>query len=203
MTLQSATTGEQARLRIVEAPISTDGKASAPEATARDGQNQRNVAVDMVLGALAGAAGVWVMDRVGWAMYDREDPAALAQEDRARPGGRDVAHAMVAKAGQAAGADVPTEQPNPAGIAVHYGLGIVPGALYAAARHDAPALRAGNGALYGLGLVVMNDEVAAPLMGVASGPGEYPWQAHARGLISHVVLGVVTESVMKLFDRLR
>jgi uncharacterized membrane protein YagU involved in acid resistance len=174
-----------------------------PEGSAGSGQEQRNVALDMVLGALAGAPGVWVMDRVGRAMYDREDPAALAQEDRARPGGRDVAHAMVAKAGQVTGADMPTEQPNPAGIAVHYGLGMLPGALYGAARHEFPALRAGNGALYGLGLFVMNDEMAAPLLGVASGPGAYPWHEHARGLISHVLLGVVTESVLKLFDRVR
>ncbi len=35
-----------------------------------------------------------------------------------------------------------------------------------------------------------------------SGPGAYPWQAHTRGLIAHVVLGVVTESALKLFDRM-
>jgi hypothetical protein len=203
MTLPSMTTSEQSRLRSVEAPTSSDGEMSAPGDTERDAQKQRNVAVDMVLGALAGAAGVWVMDRVGWAMYDREDPAALAQEDRARAGGRDVAHAMVAKFGEVTGVDVPTGQPSAAGLAVHYGLGMVPGALYGATRNQVPGLRAGYGALYGLGLAVMNDEVAAPLMGVASGPGAYPWQAHARGLASHVVLGVVTESVLKLFDRMR
>jgi hypothetical protein len=203
MTSPSMTSSEQSRLQLVEPPNTADGQVSPPEGSAGSGHEQRNVAVDMVLGALAGAAGVWVMDRVGWAMYDREDPAALAQEHQARAGGRDVAHAMVAKFGEVTGADVPTEQPSPAGLAVHYGLGMVPGALYAAARDEVPALRAGNGALYGLGLFVMNDEVAAPLMGVASGPGAYPWQAHARGLISHVVLGVVTESVLKVFDRLR
>jgi hypothetical protein len=203
MTLHSVTPSEQIRVQMAEVPNSADADVMPMAGTAGNGQEQRNVAMDMVLGALAGAAGVWVMDRVGWAMYDREDPEALAQEHRARPGGRDVAHAMVAKAGQVTGADVPTEQPNPAGIAVHYGLGMLPGALYGAARNEIPGLRAGNGALYGLGLSVMNDEVAAPLLGVASEPGAYPWQAHARGIVSHVVLGVVTESVLKLFDRLR
>jgi hypothetical protein len=178
-----------------------------PVVTAAPGKGppepKRNVALDLLLGAVAGAAGVWAMDRVGWLMYDREDPSALAQEHRARPGDRDVAHAMVAKAGQVTGVDVPREQPNTAGLVVHYGLGMVPGALYAAARHEIPALRAGNGALYGLGLFAMNDELAAPLLGVAGGPDAYPWQAHARGLVSHVVLGVVTESVLKLLDRER
>jgi hypothetical protein len=164
---------------------------------------QRNVAVDMVLGAIAGAAGVWVMDRVGWLMFDREDPAALAQEKRARRGGRDVAHAMVVKVGDVTGLEVPRFKPNAAGLAVHYGLGMVPGALYAVARREVPALRAGNGALYGFALFAVNDEAAAPLLGVASGPTAYPWQAHVRGAVAHAVLSVVTESVLKLFDRAR
>jgi hypothetical protein len=191
-------------VRISDSPQTAERVPLVAAATGEGSPDPpRNVALDLLLGAVAGAAGVWVMDRVGWLMYDREDPSALAQEHRARPGDRDVAHAMVAKAGEVAGVDVPTEQPNSAGLAVHYGLGMVPGALYAAARHEVPALRAGNGALYGLGLFAMNDELAAPLLGVASGPDAYPWQVHARGLVSHVVLGVVTESVLKLFDRAR
>jgi hypothetical protein len=195
---------EQKDVRISDLPQSA--APVPPVATGRSETSPnppRNVALDLLLGAVAGAAGVWVMDRVGWLMYDREDPAALAHEHRARPGDRDVAHAMVAKAGEATGTDVPTEQPNRGGLAVHYGLGMMPGALYAAARHEVPALRAGNGALYGFGLFAMNDELAAPLLGVASGPGAYPPQAHVRGLVSHVVLGVVTESLLKLFDRAR
>jgi hypothetical protein len=195
---------ERSDARISDSPQTAE---RVPEKAAAPGENsadpQRNVALDLLLGAVAGAAGVWVMDRVGWLMYEREDPSALAQEHRARPGDRDVAHAMVAKVGEVTGVDVPAEQPNSAGLAVHYGLGMLPGALYAAARHEVPALRAGNGAVYGLGLFAMNDELAAPLLGVASGPDAYPWQAHARGLVSHVVLGVVTESVLKLFDRAR
>jgi hypothetical protein len=188
-------------VEAVERPVSQAGELS-PDGV-KTSASQRNIAVDVVLGAVAGAAGVWVMDPVGWFMYDHEDPAALAQEHRARPGGRDVAHAVVAKVGELTGTDVSTGQPSAPGLAVHYGLGMVPGALYAIARNEVPALRAGNGALYGFGLFAMNDEVAAPLLGVASGPRAYPWQAHVRGLVAHVVLGIVTESVLKLFDRLR
>lgn len=179
---------------VAPPPLSSRAGASGP---------QRGVAVDMVLGAVAGAAGVWVMDRLGWFMYNHEDPSALAQEHRARPGDRDVAHATVAKVGEVTGMQVPTEQPSAPGLAVHYGLGMVPGALYAVARREVPSVRAGNGALYGFGLFALNDEVAAPLLGVASGPTAYPWQAHVRGLVTHTVVGVVTESVLKLFDRAR
>ena len=159
--------------------------------------------VDMAMGAVAGALGVWAMDKVGSFMYDQEDASALEREHRARVHGKDPAHAALDKVADVTGASIPTEQPSRAGIGIHYGLGVGPGALYGVARHEVPQLRAGGGALYGLGLFLAQDEVMAPLLGIAGPPGEYPWQAHFRGLVSHVTLGVVTETVLTLFDRAR
>ncbi|WP_189636361.1 DUF1440 domain-containing protein [Arthrobacter sp. NamB2] len=142
------------------------------------------------------------MDRIGWYMYNHENSGALRREHQARPGGRDVAHAAVAKAAKLAGRDAPDE-PNATGIAVHYAFGILPGALYAAARKSVPALRTGNGALYGVALFILLDETIAPALGIASGPTRYPWQAHLRGLVAHLALGVATETVLKSGDRRR
>ena len=187
---------------------------------------QRSIAVDMLLGAVAGAVGVWAMDRVGWYMYNHEDRNAIARELQARkgnddtaytgrerealdgnpqgqPAGKDVAHVGVEKASEILGINVDNRQPNPGGVALHYALGIVPGALHAVVRREAPIMQAGNGALYGFALYVINDELVAPALGLASEPTEYPWQAHARGAITHTVLGVVTESLLRLFDRVR
>ena len=47
------------------------------------------------------------------------------------------------------------------------------------------------------------DETAAPLTGIASGPGRYPWQAHARGLVAHLVLGITTEALLRASDHIR
>ncbi|WP_090588324.1 DUF1440 domain-containing protein [Arthrobacter subterraneus] len=165
--------------------------------------HQRSDALDLAMGAVAGAIGVWVMDRVGWSMYRREDPTAFQREHEARSERRDVAHAAVKKAADLTGAPLPTREPSGAGIAVHYALGILPGALYAAARRKYPALTAGHGTLYGFGLFVLMDEITAPALGLASGPAKYPWQAHARGLVSHLVLGIVTETVLGAFRRIR
>jgi hypothetical protein len=54
---------------------------------------------------------------------------------------------VVQKVAEAAGA----QQRNGVGIAVHYGLGMGPGALYTHRRRQYPWLRTGRGALYGLG----------------------------------------------------
>ncbi len=41
------------------------------------------------------------------------------------------------------------------------------------------------------------------LRGLASGPTAYPWQAHARGLVAHLVLGATTDAVLGAADRIR
>lgn len=166
-------------------------------------KRQKNTSGEMMRGAVAGAAGVWVMDKLGWFMYNREDSTALKREHLARVGNRDVAHAAVRKIAQLTGANLPTRQPSAPGMLVHYALGVLPAALYAVARHGVPALRAGNGSLYGLGLFLLMDEILAPSLGLASGPTKYPWQAHARGLVSHVAQGVVTDSLLRVFNRVR
>ena len=164
---------------------------------------RRHVAVEVMLGGLAGAAGVWAMDKVGWYLYNKEEPRALARELRARVDGKDVAHVLVQKTARMTGMARKVEQPSATGIGVHYALGILPGAVHGVVRRRLPVVRAGSGALYGLGLFVVLDEATAPLLGLASGPHRYPWQSHARGLVSHVVLGMGTETVLRLFDRAR
>ncbi len=189
------------------------------------GSRRRSVVGSLIAGTAAGAVGVWAMDKVGWFMYNHENKEALARELHARAGGsdvalnpaekaalagrshaqvgKDVAHVAVEKVARITGLNLPTKQPNALGIASHYALGALPGALYGVLRHRAPAVRAAGGALYGLALFVVNDEMLAPALGLASGPRKYPWQAHARGLVAHVTLGMVTEAVLGLIDRPR
>ncbi len=143
------------------------------------------------------------MDQVTWGMYLREDPEARRREEEARVEGKDVAHVAAAKLAGTIGLKLSPAQPHPAGIAVHYALGVVPGALYGALRHRVRGLGAGRGLVYGLGLTIVNDEVLAPVLGLASGPTQYPWQAHARGLAGHLVLGAATDTVLDVLNRAR
>lgn len=152
-------------------------------------------------GAVAGAAAVWVMDRVGWYMYLREDEDALRRERDVRPNGLDTAHNMAASLAGLLGRQLKPAQPNGWGIGMHYALGMLPGALYGVLRHRVKGLSGGQGTLYGLGLFLLEDEVGGPALGLASGPLAYPWQAHMRGLVSHLVLGMVTDGVLRVMDR--
>jgi hypothetical protein len=82
-------------------------------------------------GAAAGAAGVVAMDACTWWLYRRERRADLLRDKQLRPYGKDTAHALVGRVTGALGSDVGAAEPNGAGIAVHYALGMAPGALYA------------------------------------------------------------------------
>lgn len=159
-----------------------------------------NLTADIIKGAMAGAIGVWLMDRVGWYMYLREDPKAVRQEVDARVEHVDVAHVAANKMARVAGIELSSKQPNAAGIVGHYALGMLPGAIYGPLRRRVPWLSAGKGSAYGLGLALVNDELLAPLLGLASGPTAYPWQAHARGVITHMIVGVGTEVGMDVLD---
>ena len=157
------------------------------------------------------------MDQVGWFMLRAESDHALLRDLQARPSRESAGVGITAqersvrrnpvfgtgtagaarKATQVSGVSAPGRQPGPGAVIFHYGLGMLPGALYATARRAWPSLGAGCGALYGLGLFVVMDETAAPLTGIASAPARYPWQAHARGLVAHLVLGMTTEILLR------
>lgn len=155
-----------------------------------------NVMAGAVVGAAAGAIAVWVMDRVDWFAYDHESEEARQRTIAARPDGMDPAHVIADKLAETAGKEI--TQPHPAGIAVHYSLGIAPGAIYGALHETMPGLSAGRGSLFGLGLFLIQDEGLNAITGLSGKPQQYPWQAHARGLVAHVVYGLVLDSVVRL-----
>ncbi len=167
-----------------------------------NGANGGDLMTDSLKGAIAGAIGVWALDKVTWAMWDRTDPANLRQEEQeARTRGMDPAHVIANEAAEAMGTELTPKQPHPAGIAVHYGLGVFPGVAYGALRHKIPALTAGGGTLFGLGLFLMQDEGLNPILGTSGGPTEYPMEAHVRGLVGHLVLGAAMHASLKLLDK--
>lgn len=158
---------------------------------------------DALIGAAAGAAAVWVMDRVDWFNFLHEDPQARRRTQAVRPGGMDPAHVGANAAAEAMGYDLEPKDYNAAGLAVHYSLGIMPGALYGALRHKVPGLDAGRGTLFGVGLFIMQDEGLNAITGLSAKPWEYPWQAHARGLVAHIVYGLALDAALNIADGLR
>lgn len=166
--------------------------------------NTSNLLSNALKGAVAGAVGVWVMDRLDWFMFRHEDQRARHQTEQVRPGGMDPAHVAANRMAHALGRQLIPSQPHPAGHAVHYALGVVPAAAYGAFRDQLPASPQGNDYLYGaglgLGLFLAQDEVLNQAIGLSAKQKDYPWQAHARGFVAHLTLGLVTNAVLNLLS---
>lgn len=163
----------------------------------RTNEPTTTVAGDLVRGAVAGFVATWIMDRLDWFMYEHEGEDVHQRTWAARPRHMDPAHVMAAEGAQAAGVDLPPRQLETAGAAVHYALGVAPAMIYGATRTRVPGLGAGRGLGFGLGMFVIEDEALNPALGFAAGPTRYPWQPHARGLVAHMVYGLVTDAALR------
>ncbi len=148
---------------------------------------------DIVAGALAGAAAVWIVDKMQLNMTH----AAVTRD---QPAGVDPAHAMAAKAAAQTGADIGPAHDNNFGHTVHYGVGAGLGALYGLLRGMAPGVATGRGALYGLAAFLLADEIGTPALGLAKNPLHYPARDHARGALAHTVFGVITDLGTRLIS---
>ncbi len=164
------------------------------------GTGTNSILASIVKGAIAGAAAVWVMDRITWYMYKNEDPIAFKKEKEAQIDGKYVAHVAALKVFDSLHVKPTEQQEYYTWKSIHYLLGIMPAALYAIYRSRLNGLDYGRGLLYGFGLFVVMDEVMAPVLGLSSGPRAYPWQAHVRGLVGHLALGATTDAVLKAMD---
>ena len=162
-------------------------------------QTGGRLATDMMKGAVAGAAGVWLMDRLDWKMVEHQDQDAWRRTKAVRPNHMDPAHNMASMVAEAAGYG-PIREPHPAGIATHYAIGIGPAAIYGATRKHLPGGAISRGLVFGLGMFLIEDELLNTVMGTAAKPQDYPWQAHARGLVSHLVLGLAIEAVLSALE---
>ena len=149
-------------------------------------------------GAVAGAAGTWLMDLVTTGMLEVQPREVTARERAAQPNGKSSVANLVDRVEAGTGLRIPAPQRPMLENAIHYALGIVPGAIYGVIRRYLPFATVGRGLAYGLVLFAANDEYANTKLGLAGPPGAYPPETHFRGLTGHAVLGMATETGIEL-----
>lgn len=153
-------------------------------------------------GFAAGAIGVTAMDYlVTWPMYKIEDSKAYEKEKELQPEGKWAGHVGVKKLSNALGADLSEDKIFYAGKINHYMIGMAPAALYALYYNQVPILKSSKGLLFGLGLFILMDEIVTPALGLSGPTTKYPWQAHARGLLGHLMFGVATHFALEVMNK--
>jgi len=155
---------------------------------------------DILAGAIAGAAAIWVADKLDQAIYRAGGPEGVRRTEAVRPGGMDPAHVLAKRAADAVGVDVGDPKNNPAGHTIHYGIAAGMGALYGLLRGMAPGVSTGRGALFGIAAFIVEDEIGNTVMGTAGNPLNYPVRDHARGAAAHILFGIVTDLGARLIS---
>jgi putative membrane protein len=86
--------------------------------------------------------------------------------------------------------------------AIHWGFGALTGAAYGALAEFYPTATAKDGAGFGMALASLTHESALPAMGLAAEPEEQTTRERTSEMATHVVYGVVTETVRRMVRKL-
>lgn len=145
-------------------------------------------------GLIAGALATQIMERVAQALYQAEPEAVQKREEQVReePPFKVATRQMVGFF-----EDEPREEHvKRLAPAIHWALGLGAGAAYALAAKRFPQIRAGRGLAFGAAFFLVVDEGMNSLFGWTPPPQRFPWQAHARGLVAHLVFGLAADAVL-------
>jgi hypothetical protein len=138
------------------------------------------------------------MDRVTTGLYEAQPAEVTRREELARANGKSSVANIVDRFEGVTRLGISPKTRPMVENAVHYSLGILPGAIYGVVRRYVPLARPRAGLAYGLAVFAMNDEYLNTRLGFAGPAGAYPPETHLRGLAGHAVLGVGTETAIQL-----
>ncbi|MDP8904612.1 MAG: DUF1440 domain-containing protein [Chloroflexota bacterium] len=155
---------------------------------------RRSILLDALRGAVAGGVAVWLMDQVTTGLLEQQRQQVTEREEAARPNGKSALENLLDRLERDYGLELDQEGRSAALQAIHYGLGVVPGALYAVLRRRLPLLGSARGVAYGVLLFAINDEYLNTRLALAGPFDAYPLETHWRGLVGHIVLGVATDT---------
>lgn len=153
----------------------------------------------MIRGAIAGAAGIWVLNEVDRYLAGRESAATRRDTVAAQPGGMDPAHVVADRVARATGSMLSPADQEAVSTGVKYAAGMMPAAALGALRDRLGRWTvAGRGFAFGVTAWAVEDEWIKARSGLAAGATRYPWQAHGRGFLSHVAYGLTVDAVLRV-----
>lgn len=85
---------------------------------------------------------------------------------------------------------------------IHWSFGALAGAAYGAIAEYYPQATSKEGASFGMALAAMTHETALPAMGLSASPENQTAREKTSELTTHIVFGVVTETVRRAVRKL-
>lgn len=164
----------------------------------------------VVAGAIAGAAGAFVMEQFQtkalpklkeMANLDEKqesEESSSSSEESSEPATTKAARQVSEKVFDH---ELQEGEKKWAGEAAHYAMGVTSGVIYGAAAELTPKATLGHGAGFGASVWAVADEMVVPALGLSKPPTEYPMKTHAYALASHLVYGLTVETVRRTVRR--
>lgn len=150
---------------------------------------------DALIGAAAGLAGGTALQLTAQAMYDLTSAQNVAREQAIEP--RNPFVVLAQKLEAASGVELTAQQEKIFEQTVLNGISAATGAAYAITARNWSLNWLAGGAVFGALFWMIEDEGIGPALGLAGDNTKYPLEAHARGLVAHVVFGVVTAGLLE------
>ena len=85
---------------------------------------------------------------------------------------------------------------------IHWGFGAATGAAYGALAEYYPAATAKDGAAFGMALTSLTRGIDMPALGIEAEPENQTFREKSSELATHVVYGVVTETVRRVVRKM-
>jgi putative membrane protein len=101
-----------------------------------------------------------------------------------------------------AGHELAGKQREVAVEAIHWGFGALAGAAYGGVVEYFPAATEKDGAAFGMALSSLTHGTVLPAMGLSAEPEEQTVRERTSEMASHMVFGVVTETVRRVVRRM-
>jgi putative membrane protein len=101
-----------------------------------------------------------------------------------------------------AGHELAVTEKAAAAESIHWGFGALAGAAYGAVVEYYPAATAKDGATFGMALSSLTHGTVLPAMGLSAAAEEQTVRERTSEMASHVLFGVVTETVRRVVRRM-
>lgn len=153
--------------------------------------SDKNLLKGIIAGAVAGIAATFVMSQF-------QNLTSYLSDSGDSSGGKDepaTVKAAEALSEKILGHELVENEKQTAGVAMHYVMGGVSGAIYGATTEYTDFTKMGFGLPFGSAVWAIADDFIVPALGFSKSPLEYPLSTHAYALSSHMVYGATSEFV--------
>jgi len=153
---------------------------------------------DAIFGAIGGAAGTFVLDKVMGFLsgYQSKRDKWLERElIREEP-----TQALARKAASSVGIDLGKERKQQLGTAVHWGYGIAWGAIYGVLRNRVGVTSKAAGVPFGIGFGLFGEGLLLPTFNLTPPATEFPISSHLVGVAAHCAYAATAEAVCSALE---